>query len=594
MLRPGRLKALLAATAVCYAVGALLAGLRSWRAGRAKDAYSARASHDRLLAVVVPIYDGDEDPAMAALSTWPTTCYHSTLNSMDLVIYKAEALTDADHLPQIPHEASKCFRHTKIIGGNLLPEEDVYPNGASMMFYKLFLDTEVAGSLEEYDALAVLEWDVLVAHSTSFSRLYDAAFSSEPFWVKGSTLVGTEFHQTAKLRDMWHVLGHLNGNALYNNTDPAFTQYVNFTFTRWEYSYSYDVALWATISDFPYSWLLWQRYSSNFVATKLISNVGFFDVSDKHVAQAISHETLFIHGSTHSGGSATGSTAQGASASDLHTRSCTGSCGSEHSAKFRTGVSTVCDASCSTSWSPAGPRFGGHNCGAGDPSQYGSSCRLCYTNEDQALAADRTLASLSTGRSSPDAHVVMCDTTQPPQTSRCTPACQNMADTVCDYRCGSGRYGDFNCDWRGLGSTCRLCFHETSVALLADEVAKTHGGRVVMCNTHEPPLPIGSHTEATVEDSGHGSADAGDGLSSAVSSKESSQEIPAAADERKDPAETAYIGTTTRGHICAFMRGYVELLPEMKVSVSSVLELMPGMRVAIATNKGGLQTFNRS
>lgn len=82
------------------------------------------------------------------------------------------------------------------------------------MFYKLFLDEDVAGSLEEYDALAVIEWDVLVAHSTSFSRLYEAAFSSEPFWVKGSTLVGTEFHQTAKLRDMWHVLGHLNGNAI--------------------------------------------------------------------------------------------------------------------------------------------------------------------------------------------------------------------------------------------------------------------------------------------------------------------------------------------------------------------------------------------
>ncbi|CAM9369292.1 unnamed protein product [Ectocarpus sp. 12 AP-2014] len=175
---------------------------------------------------------------MAALSKWPTTCSHSTLTRMDLVLYKAEALTDAGHLPQIPHEASKCFRHTKIIGGDLLPEENVYPEGASLMFYKLFLDEDVAGSLEEYDAFAVIEWDVLVAHATGFSRLYDAAFSSEPFWMKGSTLAGTEFHQTAKLRDMWHVLGHLNGNALYNNTDPAFTQYVNFTLARWGYSYS--------------------------------------------------------------------------------------------------------------------------------------------------------------------------------------------------------------------------------------------------------------------------------------------------------------------------------------------------------------------
>ncbi|CAM9997646.1 unnamed protein product, partial [Ectocarpus sp. 8 AP-2014] len=165
---------------------------------------------------------------------------------------------------------------------------------------------------------------------------------------------------------------------------------------------------------------------------------------------------------------------------------------------------------------------------------------------------------------------------------------------VCDYRCGSGRYGDFNCNWRGVGSTCRLCFHETSVALLADEVAKAHGGRVVMCNTHEPPLPIGLHTKATVEDTGHRSADTGDGLPSAVSSQESKRKLLAAADESNDPAATAYIGTTTRGHICAFMRGYVELLPETKVSVSSVLELMPGMRVAIATDATGFQEFERA
>lgn len=139
MLGPGRFKALLAATATIYAVGALLAGLNSWRAGRSKGVFSARASHDRVLAVVVPIYDGDEAPAMAALSTWPTTCYHSTLNRMDLVIYKAEALTESDHLPQIPHEASKCFRRTKIIGGNLLPEVSVFCSPVSIPSF-IFLE----------------------------------------------------------------------------------------------------------------------------------------------------------------------------------------------------------------------------------------------------------------------------------------------------------------------------------------------------------------------------------------------------------------------------------------------------------------------
>lgn len=83
------------------------------------------------------------------------------------------------------------------------------------MFYKMFLDDDVVRSLEEYDAIAVLEWDIIVAHSSSFTRLYDATFfSPDWFWVKGSTLTGTEFHETAALTDMWYVLGHLNGNAI--------------------------------------------------------------------------------------------------------------------------------------------------------------------------------------------------------------------------------------------------------------------------------------------------------------------------------------------------------------------------------------------
>ncbi|CAM9369137.1 unnamed protein product, partial [Ectocarpus sp. 12 AP-2014] len=65
-------------------------------------------------------------------------------------------------------------------------------------------------------------------------------------------------------------------------------------------------------------------------------------------------------------------------------------------------------------------------------------------------------------------------------------------------------------------------------------------------------------------------------------------------DEKNDPAATKYIGTTTRGHLCAFIHGYVELLSETKVSVSSVLDLMPGMRVAIATDGTGFQAFNRA
>ncbi|CAM9281756.1 unnamed protein product [Ectocarpus fasciculatus] len=546
--------------------------------------YPAQEWHGNVMAVVVPVYDGDISDAMLSLSKWPTTCSENMRNGMDLVIYKAETLGNVDQLPRIPRHASGCFRRTKFVGGGLLPEENVYPMGASVMFYKMFLDPDVARALDEYDALTILEWDVLVAHHTSFSRLYETAFRSEPFWVKGSTLAGTEFHQTATVRDMWHVLGHLNGNAIYNNTDPAFTQFVNYTFTRWGYSYSYDVALWATISDFPYSWLLWQRYSTRFIATKLITNVGFFDVNDAHVADAILQETLFIHGSTASGGGGVANATR--QATPVHRSStCTGACSSMHSPGLPAGMSTVCDESCSTGWSPAGPRLRGHNCGAGDPSLYGSTCRSCYTDEKEALAVDRSLGNASSDSFVAGAHVVMCDTGEPPQAPTCSPACRSIADTVCDSRCGTGLYGDFNCDWLGLGLACRRCFQETAVAHLADTIAKTHGQRVILCATHEPPMSVGSLTSHIEEKFGNGSGAAGDDHASTTSSEES---------DRSDHSTAVYVGSTTTNQMCVFLRGYFDLLAEARLSVSSVLHFMPGLRVAVATHPRDFQVFNRT
>lgn len=37
-----------------------------------------------------------------------------------------------------------------------------------MQFYKLYLDPTVRRQLTEYDALAIIEWDVIVAHDTRY------------------------------------------------------------------------------------------------------------------------------------------------------------------------------------------------------------------------------------------------------------------------------------------------------------------------------------------------------------------------------------------------------------------------------------------
>lgn len=165
---------------------------------------------------------------------------------------------------------------------------------------------------------------------------------------------------------------------------------------------------------------------------------------------------------------------------------------------------------------------------------------------------------------------------------------------VCDYRCGSGRYRDLHCNWKDLGETCRLCFRDTSAAHVADQVAMTHGARVIMCDTHEPPVPIASFPR-NMKEMGNDSDDGtGEDPSSSISSGKDISQIFAATDNGVDPSTTEYIGTTTHGHMCAFLQGYFEFLAETRVSVASILDFMPGMRVAIATHPRDFHAYQRS
>lgn len=153
---------------------------------------------------------------------------------------------------------------------------------------------------------------------------------------------------------------------------------------------------------------------------------------------------------------------------------------------------------------------------------------------------------------------------------------------MCDYRCGSRVYGDLHCNWRGLGQTCRFCFHDAFEASLADETAKVNGSRVILCATHEPPTTKWSDLTQTTP---------------GIDRDEPSQASPAVTDSKGpevDDASITYSGNITRGEMCAFLSGYFEFLPEARVAVSSVVHFMPGMRVGIATNPRDFQVFNRS
>ncbi|CAM9328797.1 unnamed protein product, partial [Ectocarpus sp. 12 AP-2014] len=536
-------------------------------------------------------------------------------------------------------------------------QENVYPKGPSVQFYKLFLEDTIKEKLERFGAIAVIEWDVQVAHDKSFEKLYIAAFDVvEPFWVKGSILAGTNFHGTATITDNWHMLGHINGNAIYNNSDPAFADFVDFTLARWGYSYSYDVALWATVSDFPYSWPLWQRFSSKFVSTNLIANVGFLDVDQEIVGNALASETMFIHGSLTGGGGtqfASGATAEnggdaaaaseggnslrimasleaiaagegvggGGPSTRLATPECRTECGSTVSWDLLGGggggdgvidMATVCDyATCSAATAgSADGKSGAWSCGAGDEERFGKHCRPCYFDAEEALKADRVLQNQTreAGEEQPD-HVIMCDTLRPPEALTCSLKCATKKDTICDDRCESGLFGNYNCNWRDYGEHCRFCFDDTAAAIVADKAAKRTGGRVIMCNTHEPPVELTQAEMDALEKERieHVMEAAASKMSNAAKQEKKTSNTKghanpdgkAAGDEGEPdapvhPAMIEYSEDLLRGEMCAFATAYYLYLRETEASVRSLAHFLPGMRVRLAVDTIHFSVFNRT
>lgn len=161
---------------------------------------------------------------------------------------------------------------------------------------------------------------------------------------------------------------------------------------------------------------------------KQISNVGIAKVSSDAVTDAVAGDTLFIHGSSVSGGSIEARREASDHAADqLEPKlMCESACGTD-TFGLPEGMSTVCDVTCSVEEA----RFGGFLCGAGNTRKYGAMCRMCYVDLDSAIQADRQLRVSRVHQEDSGAkHVIMCDTLKPPQVPDCSEECTTRKDTV--------------------------------------------------------------------------------------------------------------------------------------------------------------------
>lgn len=192
-----------------------------------------------------------------------------------------------------------------------------------------------------------------------------------------------------------------------------------------------------------------------------IANVGFIDVDRDAVLNAISQDTLFIHGSAKSGGSQKflgtevpdkklddGATADQNGITKTEGVLCMPACGVDKASPSGEedrlpGISQACDRTCLPG--KQGVRFDGHLCGAGNASVYGEACRTCFTDEVKAIKEDKRLRleedeqREERGDDGKDdeekedflgKHVIMCDTMRPPTALGCSAKCNIKVDTV--------------------------------------------------------------------------------------------------------------------------------------------------------------------
>lgn len=106
--------------------------------------------------------------------------------------------------------------------------------------------------------------------------------------------------------------------------------------------------------------------------------------------------------------------------------SCSSACGNQDTQGLAPlGTSTVCDKTCAI-----GAPYDDYLCGAGNPEKFGSMCRLCYTDVDEARKVELDLQVDSVDGNETKKHVIMCDTMQPPELDDCTDECARSEDAV--------------------------------------------------------------------------------------------------------------------------------------------------------------------
>lgn len=268
------------------------------------------------LLVVVPFTRFDVQSIQTNLDAWKRLgpiCNSDSQSgkTAELWFYYNKSLAELPasflHLEKMPvyTEATQCFARVRVVGANLTDEENDYPAGINLMFYRLITGVGFAPTdLLHVHAVFWMEPDVFPIKSCWLDALVsEALLVEDDYWVKGSMYLGDMFD--GSVGTDWTWVGHINGNAMYRLHQPLFIEFLRVVMDIQppdHYWKPFDVSIWKVLNDFPYFWHAYQRIAKHFVYADFVQNLGFSPSEDAMENSRGNARTFLVHHGKNSSG----------------------------------------------------------------------------------------------------------------------------------------------------------------------------------------------------------------------------------------------------------------------------------------------------
>jgi hypothetical protein len=189
-----------------------------------------------------------------------------------------------------------CFGSILFLDAKLTDREDKYPKGADNMFYKLILNQiDMKSSVNEHDRMInnkeykwifYVEPDCKPIRNQWIEKLLEhVIMMNEEFWIKGSIFRGTEI-----LNPNNRI--HINGNAIYNNHDEEFKQFVQKCRKTRGKGDAFDTRIFQVLQSDDH---LMKKFWHKFAFTEFVQNM-WRTTYNSTLLKELHPNTYFVHG----------------------------------------------------------------------------------------------------------------------------------------------------------------------------------------------------------------------------------------------------------------------------------------------------------